>query len=568
MPRLLLALRRAFIPLTLALAAGLPLAPAAQAGEYRVFACRTPTGIGIPLGDWVMERNEVGPGVNLCAEQGFAYFIVGPPQTGVGYWSGVGITLPEGITATSLRGNRWARMHPGAAGDIGATPTYQLRWGRASRWFEPGTNVLDECRFAFGCTNIDAAWDTPVPTKGNIAVDFPGGAKFIGFAVACVQQGPPDGACMAGESGRGHLRINGLDLTIQDDTAPTATAASGTILQSGPRAGTQSLTFAASDVGAGVFQAIAQVDGKEIGRIRPDPSPTCADAGSLPEMELEFLRVQPCQRSLGVAFDIDTTKLSNGPHRLSALVRDASGNLSNALSYDVTIANTTPPTAGGGDTAGTATGPNGSGGDPSTGTLGFKKAPRNVKAKYGRKQTVTGTLADGKGTPIAGATVDVSERVQLPSATWTKVGSVTTDAKGKYRFQPATGASRRLRFSYSATRGSTDYRSTREVLVSVSAGMTIAAKPRTVARRGLVRLSGKVRIDALPKGAWIEVQVRRVGGWQTVSSRRTDRNGRWTFAHRLQRAANTTLAFRARLRPASDIASAESTSSAVRVRVR
>ena len=212
---------------------------------------------------------------------------------------------------------------------------------------------------------------------------------------------------------------------------------------------------------------------------------------------------------------------------------------------------------------------NGAGGNPSTGQLVVDREQRTVDVRHGAKIVITGRLLDGENQPIGDASVDVFEQVAITAAPWVKIGTVKTDSQGGYVFRPKTTASRRLRFAYSARRDAADYRATREVFVSVTAAMTIRAKQRVVSRRGLIRLSGRVDIDQLPaKGAWVEVQVLDAGVWRTVATRRVDSRGRWQFKHRLRQSALVTFAFRARLRPAGDIASAESKSTPVKVRVR
>ncbi|MDO9352132.1 MAG: hypothetical protein Q7T55_00465 [Solirubrobacteraceae bacterium] len=561
----------ALTTLLLAVTAGtLTTAPTASAGEFRVFACQLANGAPIGLGDWTMANNIIGNGANECASQGLAYFQLGPPQTGTTSWSGVGVSIPDGLVATSIRANRWVRMNYGDGADHSATPAYQLRYSPTgtpgNQWFGGDTAFRDQCRFIDNC--LTRAWDDPSSPAAFVATDLPGGAKWIGFAVACLQEGAPNGACSVGGAGRAHLRVNRLDLSIQDSTNPVISGPSGSLLQGGTRSGSQNLTFAASDVGGGIYQAILQIDGTEIARIRPDSALSCRDAGALPEMELEFTRLQPCARSLNVAFDVDTARLSNGNHRVTTLVRDAAGNLSNVISQDIVVANTAPAPGPGPGTPPNAGGPNGSG-DLATGALGHKGERKTMSTRFGVRPTITGKLLDAAGKPIARAQLDVFERIDLSSGTWAKVGTAETDVAGKYRFKPLAGSSKRVRFAYSTVVGSDTPRATREVRLAVSAAMSISARSKVVPRGGTVRLSGKVRIDGLPKtGVSVEVQVKRPSGWSAVSIRSVDKRGVWTYQRRLRTAANATLQFRARLIPANDVPAGESRSTSVKVRIR
>lgn len=213
--------------------------------------------------------------------------------------------------------------------------------------------------------------------------------------------------------------------------------------------------------------------------------------------------------------------------------------------------------------------PNGAGGDTSSAQMVVDREQRSVEVKYGTKIVVTGRLVDGEGRPIADAEVDVYEQIVTSAAPWAKLATVKTDSQGGYSLRPKTTASRRLRFAYAAQRGAADYRATRDVLVAVSAGMTARAVRRVLKPGGVIRLRGRVTLEGLPKaGTWVEVQVFDAGTWRTVGSRRASSRGLWTFKHRLRRSAGVKFQFRALLRTAGDVPSAEAKSPSVKVRVR
>ena len=165
----ILARRVALVLLTLA--TGLTLAPPATAGEYRAFACRLPTGQFIPLGDWTMEHSAVGPGTDLCTSQGYVQAQLGPAQTGVGYFSGIGITMPTGLKATSIRVDRWVRTAAPDNPDTDAGPAYHLRWGASGRWFGSGTKAEEPCET--GPPAVASAGRGTSPPSPNVAVRLP-----------------------------------------------------------------------------------------------------------------------------------------------------------------------------------------------------------------------------------------------------------------------------------------------------------------------------------------------------------------------------------------------------------
>ncbi|MDQ8047200.1 MAG: hypothetical protein AAGC46_18340 [Solirubrobacteraceae bacterium] len=531
----------------------------ALAGSYHYVACELPNGAPVPSGDWATEYGVIGPGVDYCTQQGYAYFELGPAQTGTTSWTGLGITMPNGsgLRATAIAANRWVRTNAGDSDDYAATPTYQVRYGVDHRWFENGTTPLDTCAYAAGCTGF--AWPDYSSAPADWSATIPGGATFVGFALACL--GDPGGACRTFGGGRAHLRINRLDLTVADDAAPVVAAPSGTVLQPGGRSGIESLTFAASDSGSGVYQGIASVDGVEVARTRASGGAACASVGSVAGTDLVFSRLQPCPASVGLSLSIDTRSLANGHHVLTAVARDAAGNLSNAITQDITVDNVPP-------TVPATVVPNGTGGQPGTARLGRPGEKRTLSARYRAVSAITGTLRDTANVPIAGASIDVDQRIATASGAWVRVATVVTDAKGVYRYVPTTGSSRSVRFSYAPVVGSISYTAARTVAVKVRAGMTISA-PKAVSPRGLIAIRGRVKLDGIPKhGTRVEVQAIVNGAWRTVANRPIAANGTWTYRHRLTTARNTTLSFRARVLASGDLPTAESTSSAVRTRVR
>lgn len=673
----------------LTVAALLTMPSAAQAGEYHFFACTNPAGAPASMADLRVDAYSLATGKKEECATGSSLYMGMPEDTTTSFldWTGVGLTLPDGLEAKKLRAKRrmWLVGHDGGGPDGGANPAYEFRYGSRTDTLASRSGTLHEsCDYGAGCSGY--GWVGLNGGSDLLEVTFPEDIGFIGFTVGCRGGW---GTCKSSYRGRGHLRVDALDVTIADDRAPVSSTPSGSLIQPGPRAGTESFTFASTDVGAGIYDAFVTVDGRTEHARRFD-SATCKDAGTNPSSDLEFDRVQPCSLTQSASFTIDTRRFDEGKHRLEAYVRDAGGNLSNRISQDFVVDNMPPPvsaakpaitgdalatglrpgdaivatngawkggnitfkqrwqrsTVGGGwadivgatggtyrvgvddidrqlrvvvtatNTEGTTEAPsdptapvksgktievqsvqpgtggvpgpagpggspgtavivappapgNGGGGNPATGQLVVDREQRTVDVRYGAKIVITGRLVDADTNPIANATVDVFEQLAVTAAPWTKVDTVKTDAQGGYVYRPKTTASRRLRFAYSDRRETSDYRATREVFVSVTAGMTIKAKRRVVPRRSLIRLNGKVLVDHLPKaGSWVEVQVLDAGVWRTVATRRLSATGGWSFKHRLRQSARITFAFRARLRTAGDLPSAEAKSSPVKVRVR
>lgn len=212
---------------------------------------------------------------------------------------------------------------------------------------------------------------------------------------------------------------------------------------------------------------------------------------------------------------------------------------------------------------------NGNGGDASTGQLVVDREQRSIEVAHGAQVVITGRLLDAEGRPLANAAVDVFERLEVTAAQWRQVATITTDAQGGYAYRPKSTGSRTIRFAYAARRGGADYRATRDVTVAVRGKLTASAARRVLKPGALIRLKGRLTVDALPKGGtWVEVQVLDAGVWRTIGTRRTSSRGLWKFNHRLRRSRGVSFRFRARLRVTGDVPSAATTSPTVKVRVR
>ena len=486
--------------------------------------------------------------------------------------------------------------------------------------------------------------------------------------------GDPAGHCANGGPERVVAAFYRMEFEALDETAPRLVADSltGTLLESSEQKGPRALRLSGLDYESGLYEVVVGLDGVVVGRHHPLNDGLCNDAGESPWPDFRTFR--PCPTlAVAASFDLDSTKFSDGSHRLTVDLVDAAGNLYRARDQEVRFENVPAPkntslpsisTSVGpvgeprpGDTLtgapgvwdgaeikfsyqwqrsvdgvswgdiakatnpgyvvtkddidrqlrvvvtatnregtastasaptakvtsgatvvvagfndgrnGTASNANGAGGDVSTAQLVVDREQRTVDVKHGAKIVITGRLVDADGQPIADAEVDVFEQLVLTAAPWLKIGTVKTDSQGGYVFRPKTTASRRLRFAFSDRRDAANYRATREVLVSVEAGMSISAQRRVLRPGGTIRLRGRVTVDNLPKtGSWVEIQVLDAGVWRTVATRKTSSKGLWTFKHHLRQSSGISFRFRSRLRPVGDVASAEAKSAVVKVRIK
>src|SRR5947208_6635197 len=129
-----------------ALVLGALVAGSAQAGEFHLYSCRTPSGATAPADGW--SPSHTGPytyAENTCAQPGGALIAALRPSPGrtantdIATWEFAAPT-PERITATTL----WRAGDTGGGAVVGAT--YQFWLAGPAR-----TAIFDECIFVGGC---------------------------------------------------------------------------------------------------------------------------------------------------------------------------------------------------------------------------------------------------------------------------------------------------------------------------------------------------------------------------------------------------------------------------------
>ncbi len=273
-----------------------------------------------------------------------------------------------------------------------------------------------------------------------------------------------------------------------------------------------------------------------------------------------FTRPAPCpQRREQIELSVDTAKLPDGAHTIEAWIRDAAGNVRKTTLPTVVVDNTTPGIGPGA--------PNGSGGEPRTAAFASPGPPKRLIATFGRPTRIVGKLVDVSGRGIAGASLDVFERLALSGAPSTKVATLTTDSAGSFIFRGTAASSRTVEFAYAERLGSDAYRARLSVEIRVKAKLTFRAARTTVARKTTVAFHGRVRVADLPKrGARVVIEASTGGGWKLGAVVRTRADGtfRWTHAFRVP----ARYRIRARLLTAADLPARPNTSRALALRVR
>jgi hypothetical protein len=156
----------------------------------------------------------------------------------------------------------------------------------------------------------------------------------------------------------------------------------------------------------------------------------------------------------------------------------------------------------------------------------------NPRAHYGRTIALRGRLTMPGANPLAGADIEVWERMKVPGADWRRVSVIRTSRTGAFRFKALRGPSRTLRFRYPGT-AMVRSRST-HVELGVRAMTSFRVNRRNVVNGEEVRFHGRLKgRQTGDTGKVLYVQVYTRGKWSTFATPRANRDtGLWTLAYR------------------------------------
>jgi hypothetical protein len=575
---------------TLATAAATAIAiafagPAARAGEYHVYSCRTPSGDAAPTEGWsegahsandVTENTcEVGGGLIAGMKDGHMHSA--DSETDKATW---GFQAPEGesITAATV----WRAGD--TAGGSNAKATY-LFWLSSDASTGVEAKTFDECAASSGCASegtstdpLAAANRLVIPASAldsaSLSLNTYCGAKLVVEAVCPEGKNDPGGYAAT-------IELFAADLVLSQSEGPKVSAVGGSLAEAPTVSGTSDVAFQASDAGSGVYEVVFKVDGDVVSTVIPEEAGgRCRDVGGTSDGLPAFLYTQPCPAAESVDLPFDTTTLGNGQHDLLVTVLDAAGNAATVLERKVTVDNATAPagaTGGSGGSGSSGAGPVGSGsggagpggtGSGSGGTSGGSGAggssgdgaggsgtataatlgPANganasdaatltaawrghagerLSGAYGAARTVEGRLVAPDGAPIVGAQVEVSELPAYAGASARALPTPRTGATGRWSLALAPGlASGELHFAYRSHLGAPTPVATRTLTLSVRAGLRLGIAPRVAAADGEIRFDGRLLGGPVP-----------AGGKQLVLEARSS-GGRWIEFHVIRAAAS------------------------------
>jgi hypothetical protein len=162
--------------------------------------------------------------------------------------------------------------------------------------------------------------------------------------------------------------------------------------------------------------------------------------------------------------------------------------------------------------------------------------PASVARPYTHSALRVGSqLLDAAGQPIAGARIDILQRVSGSSEAYV-VGHAITGVDGMFTARVPAGPSRTIDLAYRAYEGAPLYAAQTEIVETVSAELRLSITPRLARPTGTIVLRGQVLGIVPSHGVVVEVLVYYQGVWEPIRTPRTDSFGRIRLRYRFHQA--------------------------------
>jgi hypothetical protein len=338
------------------------------------------------------------------------------------------------------------------------------------------------------------------------------------------------GGCYA--SPEAHANIKDLTFTLEDLGKPDAPVLGGSLVQGGPRRGTESLTASATDGGSGVSQLDVYVNGGRVDGTTPGAGCDVNGFGAQ--------RFSPCPSPAGGTFSeaTDAGPWHEGNNSLRICATDYSptpgaGNVS-CTDTTVNVDNSCD------DSVGTTVGSNLDAG------LAIANEQPKVNTVVSSKDSIQikGSVTTSSGAPVAGANVCIYEQIATRGEDRALADIVHTKNNGTYTSRVDAGPSRSVYV---------DYRHS-NLLLEKTLQLDSTALPTLNIRKRHIRNGHSMRFKGGIPGPYssgrvvaIQAQVGRT--WRTFKNVTTDTVGEFKGAYKFKHStlARAKYKFRARV---------------------
>lgn len=298
------------------------------------------------------------------------------------------------------------------------------------------------------------------------------------------------------------LQVRGVEADLYEDVPPSGEIEGGTLLAANVTPGQRTLSVSATDQESGVALVEVLLNDTVVASHNLESNATLCT----------HTEWNACPARYSTDLTIDTSKMPVGDYLVALRVTDAAGNrrvISGARPVSIGARRGATPLA--------------------RLDASFARSRASYTTNFGKAARVRGRLTSAAGSPIVGAQIAVTERMDKPARRLSRA-SVTTGADGRFVYV-ASGRrpSRAVELKY-AVAGAVI--ASRRLKLNVRATSTFKVSLRGVT----VRYSGQVLSRPVPKaGKKLYIQGRAAGGaWQRFAVKRTDRSGRFAGRYRLR----------------------------------
>jgi hypothetical protein len=548
-----------------ALSAPAALPATAIAGTYDVFSCSQPNGAAAPIEGWspTVSNGDVKT-EDECGEGGYMWAaVIGDKAVPLGSEATWAFVPPPGTLiheATLYRTfNNLDNEDTGQAftfENLKAPYRFSAPFDRCG----VSTAYHYECSTTGGFMGRLAA-NTEVEVPSNDLLPERGGPMPGIYVGAGCGGGTGGGSehCEGGTTGPiAYAGLASARITLEDDTAPNVAVVGGTLTVATELEGEQTLAITGTDTGAGVYQALLQVDG-EVAQTTSVESNSghCENVGQTNDGRRAFLYAVPCALEVNnqfVAFSM--AGIPDGPHQLTVQITDAAGNTTTVLNRRVIV--------GRGACNGTCS-------DRAHLATGDARLLKPITRHYTSSGlTLSGTLREPAGSPVSGAALELLQQASYTGAPLRKVATTMTSAAGAWRFAVPRGPSRTLLVAWRSHALDTGYADQIEYHERIYANVGLAA-PRKVQAGVPFDFRGKLAGGYIPpEHSIIQMEIFFLGRWRTIETVRTDAHGRFVYRYTFSpgTAGRQSYRFRALIRYSRGYPFLAATSRPVRVEVR
>ncbi len=512
----------------------LVLAAAAHAGRYHDYSCRTPSGESAPVDGWSGATTGVTFSYveNTCAKGGALVAALGDEpaerqaDTDAATWT-LTLPSPETLAGATL----WRAGDTAGGTKINATYAF---------FFSGPTNksVFDECVNEFYCPSRGTTTQ-PLSSENRVVVPASNLGTHLYMTTTCT--GAAEYKCqIAVGDAQGYSAVAylyGADLVLEQTEGPTANNVSGPLATDQPVNGTSDLIFSATDPGAGIYQALFNVDGNVI-QSAPinENGGHCRDVGQTTDGLAAFFYSQPCLKSVTADVGFDSTKVGNGVHHLIVSVSDAAGNTATVLDRSIIVQNEQGACNAACD------------GHASLHAADTRLLRRTLVRRFGNSGfSLAGQLVDHVGSPMKGAGIELRQQASYPGARNLLVATATTNAKGEWKLRVPRGPSRLVTVGYRSRSNNPTFATQLQYRETVAAGVRLAA-PRGARPGRAFAFRGKLAGGYIPRGgALVSLEIFFGGEWREIALLRTNRRGGFGYRYTFAAIGPATYRFRAQL---------------------